>query len=123
MKRTAFLAVVCLAAVAAIAGVQSMDARITASKTVVTTPSKSAASVPVEVRVANAAPNSGTLVLTAIHTKADGTPATNTVASIQGTNGVYKLANAPYVLRGDRLVFTFSAVTNGNLTAVFDIMN
>lgn len=106
---------------AAIAGVQSMDARIPADKTLETVPSRKAASVPVEVRVNGATPNSGTLTLQAIHTLADGSPVTNAVASIQGTNGVYKLASAPYVLRGDRLLLTFSAVTNGNVTVVSDI--
>ena len=121
MKKILTLAAIATFAAAAIAGIQSMDARVPAGKVVEAVPSREAASVPVEVRVAGAQPNSGTLTLTTIHVLADGTPTTNTVASVGGTNGVYAIASAPYVLRGGRLVFTFSAVTNGNLTAVFDI--
>lgn len=121
MKRfTAVLSLSLLAGIA-IAGVQSLDARIPAGGTIVATPSRKAASIPVEVRVNDAVPNSGTLTLTAIHLTAAGVPVTNAVATLQGTNGVYKIASAPYVLRGDRLLLTFSAVTNGTVTLISDI--
>lgn len=107
---------------AAIAGVQSMDARIPADKTLETVPSRKAASVPVEIRIDKADPESGTVAIQAIHTLADGTPATNSVATVAITNGTaYAIASAPYVLRGDRLLLTFSDATNGCVTVVSDI--
>lgn len=115
-------AAVAIASAVAIAEVQSFDALIPAGKTLTATPSRKAASVPVEVRIDKAVPESGTLAVQAIHTLADGSPATNSVATVTITNGTtYAIASAPYVLRGDRLLLTFSDATNGCVTVVSDI--
>lgn len=122
MKKLLPILALAAAGLAAFGGVQSADLK-TGTSSFRAILSKDAAATPVEVRVANAYPASGNLVLKTVHVNAAGTHVTNTLATVAipvggATNATL---NVGYVLRGDPLIGEFSAATNATVTVVSDI--